>query len=158
MIFENKRPNFRSTRRGLLHALWNFAKVRWFDSSTPYLTNVAAGTEAVRILGLGVAVAALGQTLALHAAAARRARGVSLRSLGVACQYLINMINIFAAMTWASQSQPGGKTGAQPAEVRAAGGFATQTCGNTICLFRDGKSYVSSQIRRHLYNCHDILN
>ena len=62
---------------------------RFVDSSTPYLTNVAAGTEAVWILGLGVAVAALGQTLALHAAAARRARGVSLRSLGVACQYFI---------------------------------------------------------------------
>ena len=86
MIFENKRPNFRSTRRGLLQALET--SQRFVDSSTPYLTHVAAGTEAVRILGLGVAVAALGQTLALHAAAARRARGVSLRSLGVACQYI----------------------------------------------------------------------
>ena len=38
-------------------------------------------------------------------------------------------------MTWASQSQPGGKTGAQPAEVRAAGGFATQTCGNTVYAY-----------------------
>ena len=70
---------------------------------------------------------------------------------GSPANILSDMINIFAAMTWASQSQPGGKTGAQPAEVRAAGGFATQTCSSTICLFRDGKSCLSSQIRRHLY-------
>ena len=44
--------------------------------------------------------------------------------------------NIFDAVMWgASQSQPGGKTGAQPAEVSAAGGLATQTYSHTIYAY-----------------------
>ena len=51
--------------------------------SWDHLAHVSAGTEAVGILGAGVAVAAQGQTLALDAALVSRAGGILSRGLRV---------------------------------------------------------------------------
>ena len=52
--------------------------------SCDHLAHVAAGTEAVGILGAGVAVAAQGQTLALDTALVSGAGGVLCRGFRVA--------------------------------------------------------------------------